>query len=132
MVGELIIGEVDKARYSGEMVWSPVTSDNAWQVTMDSISIGKVSLCLGMMFGSRCFVYIVWCTKYLVDHQGYATLIVKFNLQGLADCRLLGEEPCSEHHLSFRSRWRYRLPLARPCQCHVKLNLCFLSKLFSI
>lgn len=47
VVGELIIGEVDKARYSGEMVWSPVTSDNAWQVTMDSISIGKVSLCLG-------------------------------------------------------------------------------------
>lgn len=47
VTGELIIGEVDEDRYNGEMLWTPVTSDTAWQVQVDAVSIGKVNLCVG-------------------------------------------------------------------------------------
>jgi len=47
VIGELVIGEIDDERYTGELVWSHVTSDTAWEVKMDAISIGNVNLCEG-------------------------------------------------------------------------------------
>lgn len=52
--GELTIGGTDRAHYTGQISWSPVTRKAYWQIHMDAVHVlqqnhneGAVSLCVG-------------------------------------------------------------------------------------
>jgi len=42
--GELLFGDVNSAKFTGEIVWTPVTSKTYWEVTMDSFSANGEAL----------------------------------------------------------------------------------------
>jgi cathepsin D len=43
--GELILGGTDSSKYSGQINYTPVTTQNYWQITVDSISFAGQVLC---------------------------------------------------------------------------------------
>ncbi|XP_063685491.1 cathepsin D-like [Bolinopsis microptera] len=43
--GSLVIGEVQHDKYTGNIVWSKIVSEERWQITSDSLRIGSSTLC---------------------------------------------------------------------------------------
>ena len=43
--GELVLGGIDPAHFTGEHTWAPVTRKGYWQINMQSMQVGKQTMC---------------------------------------------------------------------------------------